>query len=121
MELNEDIDLNLSTATINQSDCDASRVDTEDADCSEEEFLMYKLGGDNVDSNIQPSLQHVDIGMLSLHYFHLYAVRDRINLLHLSDQWPPLMSPCEYNHDHFFPTDADKQQLIADAEILVSR
>ena len=85
------------------------------------EFFMYKLGGDNVDSNIHPSLQCVDKGTLSLHYFYLYTVRDRINLSDLSDQWPPLTAPCEYNHDHFFPTDADKQQLIAHAETLVSR
>ena len=89
--------------------------------CSQSEILEYKLGGDNVDSNIYPSFQHVDMGTQSLRYFHAYAVKDRIDLSHLSNEHQHQIETKKYDHDLFFPTSTDRQQLISDAEILISR
>ena len=39
----------------------------------------FKLVGDNVDKNIRPSLQRFHNKTNSLHYFHYYAVLDRLD------------------------------------------
>ena len=36
--------------------------------------------GDNIDKNIRPSLQRFDNKTNSLHYFHYYAILDRLDL-----------------------------------------
>ena len=50
-----------------------------------EGWNRYKLVGDNVDKNVHPSFQRGESATRSLHYFHTYAVFDRINLSGVSD------------------------------------
>lgn len=45
----------------------------------------YKLVGDNVDKEVKPREMRSDHQTRSLHYFHAYAVRDRIDLSSVSD------------------------------------
>ena len=45
----------------------------------------FKLVGDNIDKNIRPSEQRIDRQTRSLHYFHSFAVRDRVNFSNTSD------------------------------------
>ena len=45
----------------------------------------FKLVGDNIDKNIRPSDQRFHRQTRSLHYFHLYAVRDRVNFSNTTD------------------------------------
>ena len=53
----------------------------------------YKFVGDNVDKNIKPSYQRHEIRGQSLHHFQGYAVRDRLDLSHLSNQRPSFSMP----------------------------
>ena len=54
-------------------------------------WFGYKFVGYNIDKNVKPSLQCHDYRGLSLHCFHGYAVRDRVDLYSLSDV-PPSMT-----------------------------
>ena len=55
----------------------------------------FKLVGDNIDKNFHPSFQCSDNRTLSIHYFHVYAVRDRINFSSLPDI--PRTEPIDIN------------------------
>ena len=46
----------------------------------------YKLVGDNIDKVVKPRHMRIDSQSRSLHYFHFYAVKDRIDFSHLDDQ-----------------------------------
>ena len=41
--------------------------------------------GDNIDKNVKPSCEIAELKPQSLHYFHLYAVRDRVPVSRMSD------------------------------------
>ena len=48
----------------------------------------FKLIGDNIDKNIHRSFQSLNYTMMSLHYFHSYALLDRVDFSGLSDDPP---------------------------------
>ncbi len=43
-------------------------------------LTTFKIVGDNIDKNVKPRDMRSDYQTRSLHYFHAYAVRDRLNL-----------------------------------------
>ncbi len=45
----------------------------------------FKIVGDNIDKNVRPSFQRPQYQTKSLHHFHSYAVRDRVDFSSLSD------------------------------------
>ena len=55
---------------------------------SRNSWCGFKLVGDNIDKNVRPTHQCLDHQTKSLHYFHAYAVVDRIDLCELSDATP---------------------------------
>lgn len=44
-----------------------------------------KLVGDNIDDNVKPRYMRSDNQTKSLHYFHVYAVADRVNAKQMSN------------------------------------
>ena len=59
-----------------------------------EYWFGYKFVGDNVDKNIRPSYQRMEHHRgQSLHYFHGYALRDRVDLSNYSDATSPYVTP----------------------------
>ena len=63
----------------------------------------YKLVFDNIDKTVKPRYMRLESQTKSLHYVQLYAVKDRVNLSHLS-QVPPVVSDIDLslilpNHD----------------------
>lgn len=52
-----------------------------------------KLVGDNLDKNVKPSLQRHESKSQSLHYFHSYAVKDRVPAASLPDELPVPCTP----------------------------
>ena len=48
----------------------------------------FKLIGDNIDKNIYQSFQRLNYGTKSLHYFHPFALLDRVDFSGLSDEPP---------------------------------
>ena len=81
-------------------------------------WFGYKFVGDNIDKNVKPSLQRHDYRGLSLHCFHGYAVRDRVDLSSLSDVPPSITNP---DPQVFIPSHADVIALKEEFCILVSR
>lgn len=81
-------------------------------------WFGYKFVGDNIDKSIKPSLQRHKLRGQSLHFFHGYAVRDRVDLSKLSDKPPPFSTP---EPSVFLPSPDDLSCLREELEILVSR
>jgi len=77
----------------------------------------FVIVGDNIDKNVRPSFQREDRKTLSLHYFHSYAVKSRVNITSLSD------TPASniLSTDKILPSAMDFQALIRDFQVLVSR
>ncbi len=64
--------------------------------------VTYKLVFDNIDKTVKPRYMRMDAQNKSLHYVQLYAVKDRVNLSHLSPT-PP--SVCEVALDMILPVE----------------
>jgi hypothetical protein len=53
-------------------------------------ILGFKLVGDNIDKNVKPRHMRQEKQAQSMHYYHSYAVHDRILILGLSNVVPSL-------------------------------
>ena len=79
-----------------------------------------KLVGDNVDKNIKPQDMRIDNQTKSLHYFHLYDVRDRIDLTEYGDEEPtPDISSVSV--DSILPSAEDDLAMRTNFSILIAR
>ena len=63
------------------------------SDHTMKDWYGYKFVGDNVDKRIKPSYQRAELRGHDMHYFHGYAVRDRLDLSEFSDTCPPHSTP----------------------------
>ena len=79
-------------------------------------WVGYKFVGDNIDKNIKPRFQRHDNKGQSLHYYHGYAVRDRLDLSTLSNQRPTscLPDPSIFYHQTCLMKDDLKILIIMD-------
>ena len=55
---------------------------------SEPEWTGFKIVGDNIDKTVKPRHIRFDRQASSLHYFHSYAVKDRVNFANQSGSLP---------------------------------
>lgn len=85
-------------------------------------IATFKLCGDNIDKSVKRRYMRSDKGNLSLHYFHSYAVMDRIDVSDLSDEIVPRCLP---NPDviarSLLPSAHDDSFLKQNFAVLVSR
>lgn len=79
----------------------------------------YKFVGDNVDKNLRTSFQRSENHGLSVHCFHGYAIRDRVNFEHLSELSPLHFSTLD--PVMLIPSDADVLALKKEFCIVMSR
>ena len=79
--------------------------------------LFYKIVGDNIDKNVRPSFQRMDMTTRSLHYFHSYTVQDRINTTDMSGEPNKQLTSAE----SLLPTAAELEKVLGDFKVLVSR
>ncbi len=84
---------------------------------------MYHLVGDNVDKGIKQRYMRVGTSKPDdIHYFHSYAVGDRIDFMNLSDQViPTLQQNSEQVAVSLLPTSDDDLALRNNMCILMSR
>ena len=81
-------------------------------------LLTYRIVGDNIDKNIKPRNMTSDHQTRSLHYFHAYAVRDRIDLSSFSTDLPvPDLQQIDF--DSLLPSRDDVDVLHANLAVLV--
>ena len=62
--------------------------DTEGRYKSTEAYPTFKIVGDNLDKYVKPRDMRIDAQASTLHYFHMYAVRDRLDTSQLSEELP---------------------------------
>ena len=78
----------------------------------------YKFVGDNIDKTIRPRFQRHNKGVVSLHYFQGYAVRDRVDISRLSDQRPTSTTP---DPTVFLPSTSELDLFRKEMTILFAR
>lgn len=83
---------------------------------STSEWTGFKIVGDNIDKNFRPTYQRHDNKTISLHAFHMYAVKDRVDWSSLSDTPGSVVEV-----DKVLINDDDIKQLNKDLVVLVSR
>ncbi len=119
LELSSDDNDQLSNLT---SGTDQSSRIAQSTVASQSSFLErwegYKLVGDNIDKNFRASYQRVDRTTQSFHYFHVYAVLDRVDFSGLSDVVPGTSTVDPIS---LMPSDADLSSVKRDMSILISR
>lgn len=57
-----------------------------------DEVQATKVVGDNLDKNVNPRYRRQGKQTLSMHFYHSYAIRDRVSISGLSDKTPDLKS-----------------------------
>ena len=101
---------------------DEERLMDKSSTIIEEESTLwfgYKFVGDNLDRNIKPSFQRQESHTgQSLHYFHGYAVQDRVDLSCYSNANPPCTTP---DPSAILPSAADFSALKDELDVLISR
>ena len=92
--------------------------DTTDATSSASSVWQgFKIIGDNVDKNVKPSFMRINTSTPSLHYFHSYAVLDRVDLSGIPDIQPP--GTCDLLA--LLPSSGDVDMLKQHFSVLISR
>lgn len=81
---------------------------------------FFKIVGDNIDKDVKPRDMRVDYSTRSLHYFHAYAVQDRLDLTGYSDEpRNPDMSSIQV--ESVLPSLTDEEALRSNMSILIAR
>ena len=83
----------------------------------------FRLCGDNIDKNVRTRHMRVDRRNKSLHYFHLYAVENRVDFVSLSDDTPDNSGITDLRSvaESLLPTPRDDEVLKQNISILISR
>ena len=83
------------------------------------QMSTYKLVGDNIDREVRPRDMRSDYQTRSLHYFHTYAVKDRVDLSSISD-----LAVCHetcINIEAILPSIADMKEIRKNIGVLFAR
>ena len=81
----------------------------------------FKICGDNIDKTVHCRNMRVDKQTQSLHYFHSYAVKDRVDSSKLSDNHPRLAPSIEDVVSKVLPTEEDDEIIHDNFAVLVAR
>lgn len=111
-----------STSSLASSESTASQESTTTSAQyqNRHKLLTYKLVGDNIDKEVRPRQMRSDHQTRSLHYFHTYAVRDRIDLSGISDQAPSVQIS-SIDLTKLLPNADDDECLRRNFAILIAR
>lgn len=83
-------------------------------------LTTYKLVGDNIDKNVKPREMRADNQTRSLHYFHTYGVRDRIDLSAFSSEIKvPDVSSIQL--ENFLPSSRDEKIMKKNFGVIIGR
>ena len=82
------------------------------------EWTGFKIVGDDIDKNTRPANQRIDRRTKSFHYFHSYAMLDRINWTDVSISQPVVE---DLDPRSFLLTLSEVERLKEDFHIVMSR
>lgn len=100
---------------------DVEGVTIEQEDTSDSGMVGYTLCGDNIDKNVRRRYQRSDKTTISLHYFHMYAVKNRVDFTSESDDCPSCTMNAQDKAIALMPTIDDDQQMRKNISIHMSR
>ena len=83
-------------------------------------WVGFKIVGDNIDKTVCPGHQTLDRQVQSLHYFHSFAIKDRISFSDLSDAKPDV-NLAALPLKTFLLSEDDLEKLKQNYTVLVSR
>ena len=92
-----------------------------DPECNETQCLRYILTGDNIDKNVTPRDMRMDYQTKSLHYLHVYAALNRIDITDLNEDAPTSRLLHNLQISAFPPSVADCKALRDDYIVLFAR
>ena len=83
----------------------------------------FRVCGDNIDKTIHRRFLRSDVGNISLHYFHSFAILNRVDFSHLSDEIPDNSTIHDLKNVALSlqPTALDDQILQNNISTLISR
>ena len=83
----------------------------------------YRICGDNWDKNVLARHMRIDKRNQSLHYFHVYAVENRVDFVSLSDQPPDNSAIIDFRSaaKSLLPSPSDDVALKRNISTLISR
>ena len=85
-------------------------------------WFGFKIIGDNINKNVRASFQRSDHGTTSLHHFHAFASRDRLDLSSLSDKDPDLSTVIvDIDPEEFLPSQEDIDKINEKFCILIAK
>ena len=122
--VNSPDDSDTDSSSLSSSQSDSVDVDAflgpESSFTSEPRLKTFKLVGDNLDKTVKPREMRVDHQTKSLHYFQVYALRDRVDLSDFSNEvkMPDIDS---IKLDNFLPSSQDDNTMKSNFGVLVGR
>lgn len=87
----------------------------------EPELPTYRLVGDNLDKNVRPRDMRVDHQTRSMHCFHTYGVRDRVDISSLSSETRLPDDVDLIQLDNLLPSSGDDRELLQNFGVFVAR
>lgn len=107
-------------SAIDDNEVEESAATTQELPQSSGSWSGFKIVGDNVDKTVHASFQRSDDNTTrSLHHFHLYAVKDRVDFSSLSDSPPP--PPESIDYESLLPSESDIAAIKEEMAVLLSR
>ena len=83
-------------------------------------YPTFKIVGDNIDKYVEPRDMTADAQASTLHYFNMYAVRDRLDTSQFPDS-PSLPDIRAIRMKQILPTEEDHKILLSNFAIMVCR
>eukprot|EP00731_Ephydatia_muelleri_P003037 Em0001g3037a len=104
------------------SDCTLSLLQSGDEGVSidTDEWCGFRLVGDNIDKTVGPRFMRHNHQSQSLHYFNVYAVKDRVDLHHLSPNIS-MIDLQDVDVNRFLPSEDDYAALISNFQFLIAK
>ena len=81
----------------------------------------FKIVGDNIDKTVKPRFMRSDCQSKDLHFFHHFAVQDRVDMSTLSDKPPSPPSSLDSLPESLLPSKEDNKILAENFAIHISR
>ena len=119
--------MTLTLSLSKGDDCTNMEVDEEMTVTTDKDIVSewngFHIIGDNLDKNIKPRFLRVDHHSQSLHFFHLFALKDLINLSGFSNEPNQYfgVQTEELPFENLLPSTTDYQSLISNFGVLVAR
>lgn len=83
-------------------------------------WFGFKIVGDNIDKTVRPRHETMASHNQSLHYFHCYAVHDRVNLSSFSDE-PTQVDTHLFSPEVLLPSKGDLSKILQNFAVLITR